>query len=166
MSTEFSKAISEVSQVLMFENWLRFYFIKEEEGGKLIIQVPEGAQKTVREEHPHLFALIEDLDGKEITFETSRNAVCTFVATQVDGSRVKQGMVDTVFNSNIFQVETQLFNIWVQTHEEQLDRSVMKFQSWIDMYGEWRSSDKVKAYLEEMRAASVTAPKEGCETVQ
>ncbi len=58
MSTEFVNAINAVSEVLMFENWLRFYFITEE-GDKLFIRVPETAETRIREEYPHLFGLLE-----------------------------------------------------------------------------------------------------------
>ena len=164
MSAEFVSAINTVSEVLMFENWLRFYFIAEE-GDKLFIRVPESAEKRIREEYPHLFGLLELMNNKEITYETSRDAVCSFVASDVDGSRMKAGSSEKVFDSSLFQFEMQLFNIWVQSHEEQLDKNFMDLRKWQEMFAEWKRSDKVKEYVAELKDASTrTAP--DCDSVQ
>lgn len=164
MSAEFASAINAVSEVLMFENWLRFYFIAEE-GDKLFLRVPETAEKRIREEYPHLFGLLELLNGREITYETSRDAVCSFVASDVDGSRMKSGNSEKVFDSSLFQFEMQLFNIWVQSHEEQLDKSFMDLRKWQELFAEWKRSDKVREYMTELKdAATRTAPH--CDSVQ
>jgi hypothetical protein len=164
MSAEFVSAINTVSEVLMFENWLRFYFIAEE-GDKLFIRVPETAEKRIREEYPHLFGLLELMNNKEITYETSRDAVCSFVASDVDGSRMKAGTSEKVFDSSLFQFEMQLFNIWVQSHEEQLDKNFMDLRKWQELFAEWKRSDKVKEYVAELKDASTrTAP--DCDSVQ
>lgn len=153
MGTAFGKAMKEVRNVIMFENWLRFYFIAEDENtpDKLFIIVPDQADKRIREDYPDLWPLLEELNNKEITPETSRAAVCTFVSSSLEGSRIPSGQGARIFDSSSFQFEVQLFNIWVQSHEEQLDQAFLDFGKWLSLFEEWRSSDKVKEYIAEMR---------------
>lgn len=151
-ATEFGKAVETITEVMMFENWLRFYFI-EEEGDKLFIRVPEQGQMRIRENHPALFAMVEDMHDKEVTPETSRMAVCNFIASEVEGSTIKAGMGGRVFDSQLFQFEMHLFGTWVQSHEEQLDRGFLDFNSWKTLYAEWKQSDKVREHVAELRDA-------------
>lgn len=151
-ATEFGKAVDIISEVMMFENWLRFYFIAEEDE-KLFIRVPEQGQMRIRENHPALFALIEDMNDKEVTPEISRTAVCNYIASEVEGNSVKAGMGGRVFDSQTFQFEMHLFGTWVQSHEEQLDRGFLDFATWKQLYGEWKKSDKVREHIEQLRDA-------------
>ncbi|ABB36861.1 hypothetical protein Dde_0060 [Oleidesulfovibrio alaskensis G20] len=165
MSTEFGKALNQIVEVMMFENWLRFYFINEEEDSALLIRVPEQAEEHITKDYAHLAGMLELLNNKEITFESSRNAVCTFVATSLEGRTMRNDLAARVFDSSVFQLEMQLFNIWVQSHEEQLDKSFMEFSTWKSMFEEWKKSDKVKDYVAEMKDTLVRSAKETC-TVQ
>lgn len=170
----FAQAVQHILEAVMFENWLRFYFITEkldlesesEDKEKLFIAVPEQGMQRMEELYPHLLPLAQDLNGKEIDFETSRSAVCTFVVTEVDGKRVPRNMSNMVFDSATFQTELQLFNTWVQAHEEQLDQGFMEFGAWRKLFSEWRASDQVKEWAAQMTAAGLqgTAPDKG--TVQ
>lgn len=155
MATDFNKAFKKVREVMMFENWLRFYFISEDnaegEEEKLSIVIPEKAQMRIREEYPHLWVLVETLNNKEITPESSREAVIMFVSNELDGSVIKVGMGPRVFDSSNFQFEMHLFNTWVQMHEEQLDKGFVEFGKFCELFDEWKKTDKVKAYIEEVR---------------
>lgn len=155
--TEFSKAVKSISEVLIFENWLRFYFISEEEDGKLFIRIPEKADMRIRENWPQIHSLADELNNKEITPDTSREAIVVHVSNELDGNAMKAGMAERVFNSNTFQFEMHLFSMWVEGHESQLDQSFLDFGNWLSMYSEWKQSDKVKTYIEETREKMKTA---------
>lgn len=152
MST-MEKAINDVAEVMQFENWLRFYFIRDEEG-KLFIRIPEQAQKKLREEYPGYWGLVERLLDKEITYELSISTVCTFVVQTMDGSRYRSGMISEVFDDNRFQEEMQLFGIWSQHHEAQLEQSFMDFNKWQELYSGWKNSEEVQDFLKKARAAT------------
>ncbi len=160
----FAKAIEVILEAVMFENWLRFYFIseKEDQEGKLFLEVPEQGMARITELYPNLLTLAESLNGKELTFESSRTALCTFVVTEIDGKVIPQNMSDIVFDSSTFQIELQLFNTWVQSHEDQLDEGFLEFGAWKNFFSQWRSSDEVKEWRLQLQA-SVIAPegKEG-----
>ena len=146
MSTAFQEAARRILEVVIFENWLRFYFLSEPEGGGLALAVPEQGIARIREKHPQFMPLVDELNGKEISFELSRRAVCTFVATQLDGKAMPVNMADSVLDSAGFQLEMHLFNSWVQGHEEQLDRNFLDFSAWTRLFAEWRNSGKVKEW--------------------
>ncbi len=151
MSTAFSAALAQIIEVMMFENWLRFYFIHEEQDGMLCIRVPEQASERIHEKYSQVAGMLDLLNNREITPESSRNAVCTFVASDIAGRTMHDTLAGQVFDSSTFQLEMQLFNIWVQSHEEQLDSAVMDFCTWQEMFAEWKQSDRVKEYLAEMK---------------
>lgn len=149
--TEFSKAVKSISEVLIFENWLRFYFIDEEDDGKLFIRIPDKADMRIRENWPNMHTLADDLNNKEITPESSREAVVVFISDQLDGSAFKPGTAERVLNSTTFQFEMHLFSMWVEGHAEQLDETFQDFGSWLTMYADWKKSDKVKEYIDQTR---------------
>jgi hypothetical protein len=146
MSTAFQRAVRQILEVVMFENWLRFYFIAEAEEGALALAVPEQGLARIREQHPQLIPLAEELNGKAISFELSRQAVCSFVATQLVGKAMPANMADLVLDSSGFQSEMRLFNNWVQGHEAQLDKNFLDFLTWKRLFAEWRDSGKVQAW--------------------
>lgn len=152
MSIAFQQALQRILEVVMFENWLRFYFITEAGEDGLALVVPEQGLMCIRERYPLLMPLVEELNGKEISFELSRRAVCTFVATQLDGKAIAADMANLVLDSAGFQLEIHLFNNWVQGHEEQLDKNFMDFSTWQRLFKEWRNSGKVQEW-----AASLTS---------
>ncbi len=150
-STNFGKSIAKVLEVVMFENWLRFYFIHAEEhdeagskSEKLYIQVPEQGVERIKTLYPGLYPLLDKINGREINFESSRSAVCEHVLTELDGKTIPKDSSGTVFDSSSFQVELQLFNTFVQAHEAQLDEGFMEFGAWQNFYSQWRQTDAVK----------------------
>ena len=158
MSPAFQPAVQQILEAIMFENWLRFYFISEAEGGGLALAVPEQGVTRIREQYPQFMPLVEELNGQEISFELSRRAVCTFVAMQLDGKSLPVNTADSVLDSAGFQLEMQLFNNWVQGHEAQLDAQFLAFSTWKRLFAEWRNSDTVKAWAAGLIGADLAEP--------
>ena len=125
---QFQTGVAKVLEAVMFENWLRFYFITEKPDapkGKdgqpaLYIAVPVKGLERISEMFPRLLPMAEELNGQEVSFEASRRAVCNFVLAHVDGQVIARDSAAMIFESATFQVQMQLFNAWVQMHEEQL----------------------------------------------
>lgn len=145
---EFQKAVWQVLEAVMFENWLRFYFISEkleaQEGPDgeppLFLAVPEKGMERIGELYPHLYPLAYSMNGQELTFESSQRAICTFVLEHLDGKHMARDTAGTVFNSTTFQVQLQLFNAWVQMHEDQLDKGFVEFGAWRNLFSQWRET--------------------------
>jgi len=156
MSTAFQQAAQRILELVMFENWLRFYFISEPAAGGLALAVPEQGIVRLREQYPQFMPLVEELNGKEISFERSRQAVCAFVATQLEGKIIASNTAGSVLDSTGFQLEMHLFNSWVQGHEEQLDRKFLDFSAWKRLFAEWRNSGKVQEWAADLAALDLT----------
>ncbi len=161
MST-MENAINDVAEVMQFENWLRFYFISEEDG-KIFMRIPETAQKKLREDYPGYWGLVERFLDSEISYEISVSTVCTFVVQTLDGSKYRSGLISEVFDSRGFQEEMQLFGIWAQHHESQLEQGFMDFNKWQELYENWKNSEEVQDFLKKARAA---APQNQENTIQ
>jgi hypothetical protein len=138
--------VSRISQVVMFENWLRFYFISEENDGRLFIRLPEKAMEQLRTRYSAFYGLAESLNNREIDHRTSMNEVCLFVAAEIDGRSASGQGVRQIFDSAAFQAELQLFSAWVQAHEEQLDEAFMEFADWLARYEAWKQTAEVAEY--------------------
>ena len=159
---QFQQAVVSILEAVMFENWLRFYFIAEKADADnvdgehtLYLAVPDKAMTRIREEYAHLLPLAESLNGKTASFENSQQAVCTFVVQHLDGKSMPRQMADMVFDSSSFQTRMQLFNAWVQMHEEQLEQTFMDFAQWRSLFAQWCETDKVKELAARLAAAAM-----------
>ncbi|MDL2316762.1 hypothetical protein LJC59_06750 [Desulfovibrio sp. OttesenSCG-928-A18] len=149
MNSDFTAAVSRITEVVMFENWLRFYFIDEQDD-KLYIRLPEKAMQQLRSRYANLYGLAEYLNEMEIEHKTSLEAVCLFVSQQMDGGANSEGLIARVFDSLQFQVKLQLFGSWVQSHEEQLDSAFMEFSEWQRLFAQWLERDEVREYARQL----------------
>lgn len=133
---EFQKKVAALLEVAMFENWLRFYFIKEQNDNELILELPEKSLERIAELYPSLLPLAQSMNGKPVDFETSRNAVLTHILNHVDGQSMPRGEAQRILSSATFQVRLQLFHTWEQIHEDQLDQ-FMEFGAWRNLFAQW-----------------------------
>lgn len=159
-NVDFREEVKQLLEVVMFENWLRFYFIKEEKGPqernggetiRLTLEMPDKTLEKIKELYPALFPLAKELNGRNIDFETSRNAVITYIMEVLDGNRMPQGEAQRVLGSVIFQTELQLFHSWVQIHEIQLDKGFADFGTWKKLFEQWRNSPAAKELAENIK---------------
>lgn len=153
MSLTLADAVKDVAEIMAFENWLRFYFIHEEKD-TLFIRVPDQSVTRIRELHPNLVELVEELNNKAIDYHLSMSTVCQFVVRSLDGVKYPAGMVSEVFDSKEFQEEMQLFNLWTQSHEAQLDQAFLDFNAWKDLYAAWKESPEVREYFKTLKVNS------------
>ena len=168
---QFQKTVDQVLEAVMFENWLRFYFISEKpdapahEDGEapLFMAVPVKGMERISELYPHLLPLADAMNGKEVDFETSRQAVCHFVLEQMDGKTIPRDTAGMIFGSTAFQVRLQLFNAWVQMHESQLDQAFLDFGAWRKLFTEWTATPAARELGEKLsisiQSGAATPPK-------
>ena len=165
MPSEFDAAIERVMEVVMFENWLRFYFI-EEEGDRLFINLPDKALEQIKKRYGSLYDLADRLNQQNLDHQLSMNEVCLFVAGDFSSKGLAEDLPSRVFDSNAFMVEVQLFGSWVQGHEEKLDESFLDFETWQKLYREWLQSDEVQEYKRQLTAESPIMSAAGTMTTQ
>ena len=170
---QFQNAVFQVLEAVMFENWLRFYFITEKpeetagpDGETPLCQaVHETGKVRMQQLSPHLLPMAEDMNGPEVDFETSRRAVCTFVLDNLDGKSLPKDMTSTIFESATFQVQMQLFNAWVQMHESQLDQGFLEFGAWRKLFTQWRETPGAKELANRLAMSGQGSAAQGKDTV-
>lgn len=165
MSDQLQDAIDKISSAIMFENWIRFYFIVEKDD-KLHIHLPEKAMEQIGKRYARFYDLAERLNNAPISHENSMKEVCLFIAGGFDGRQLPEELISQTFASKSFQFGMELFGYWVQTHEDQLDASFMEFSEWQRLFSEWKTSEKVQEYRKNIVAHRILSESDGSETVQ
>ena len=157
MIKEIEEAAGLVAEVIMFENWLRFYFISEE-GDKLFIRLPEKAMGQIRQQYRTYYHFAAMLNNKEVDHRHSLKAVSRFISGGFSGRPLPDAVLAGVFDSRKFQLEMQLFTNWLQSHEEKLDERFMEFSEWQQTFSLWKNTDEVKDYAKHLAESMALAP--------
>jgi hypothetical protein len=144
MTPEIEAAAGRVADVIMFENWLRFYFISEE-GDTLFIRLPEKAMEQIRQRSPYSNLAVM-LNNEEIDHQRSLKAVCAFISGGFGGVTLPDTVLAAIFDSPKFQLDLQLFTHWLQSHEEKLDERFMEFTEWQQAFALWKDSPEAQQY--------------------
>lgn len=165
MDADFDTAVNRVIEVVMFENWLRFYFLTEEDN-KFVIRLPKKAMEQLESNYGTLFDLADRLNSREVDHKTSMAEVCLFVANDFSTKALPEELISRIFDSLHFQMELQLFSSWIQSHEEQLDQNFMDFAKWQKGYQEWRNTDEVQKYSKKLSSSIQTKPSNSFDTTQ
>ncbi len=156
MKYDLDDAVAKVSGVMKFENWLRFYFIKEE-GEELYVRIPEESLAKMDALYPEYTDLVHLLNNETITYEKSVSMVCQHIVSRFDGKAYPQGTVQEIFDTGAFQLEMHLFNLWAQHHEAQLDQGFFEFGKWMDLFEEWKASEQVQAMVAKLKESPMMA---------
>lgn len=168
----FKTAVNDIAEVVIFENWLRFYFVQEEDEDKLSLKVPDETMDEIKEKHEHLYPVAEKLNDAEIDYQRSQEVVCTFVARQLDGQKFKTGTVPRAFDSKELKIDLHLFGLWQEAHTERLGDEKLSFAEFLDFFIQWKNSDEVKNYRKKLLEASAhehaecKSPGCDCNTIQ
>lgn len=150
---DFQKQVAALLEVAMFENWLRFYFIEEiQDSDVLKISLPDKALHRIKELYPGLYPMAESLNGKEVDFESSRQAVLRHILNEIEGKTMPQGAAQSILQSKTFQVRLQLFHIWEQMHEAQLDQGFAEFGAWKNLFAQWLETPGAQELAKKMMA--------------
>ncbi len=153
----FAKAVNRMMDAIIFENWLRFYFLSEEgakdnEEQKLMIAIPEKAMGQIAQRYGSLREMAEALNGREATMDNSRSAVVNFVKREVEGTFVPVGGLAACFDSKAFQNTLHLFNAWIQAAEDMLDAQFYDFDQWRDLFASYKDSEAGQKLMQQMEA--------------
>ena len=121
---QFQQAVVSILEAVMFENWLRFYFLREDEvsEGKYVlsIAIPEKALDRIRERFFEFYPMAEELNGRELTLDVSRSAVCNFIRDTYEGDLIPQGSLSAYFDTHAFQIGLQLIEPFLAILERRL----------------------------------------------
>ncbi|RQD63085.1 MAG: hypothetical protein D5R98_05170 [Desulfonatronovibrio sp. MSAO_Bac4] len=137
------EALKEISEVFKFELWLRFYFI-EQQDDKLRINLDPQVLEKMGNEYDHLAELASALNNIDLNPVVCQQAIVKHITTQFDGKKYEMGYVPKILDHAAFKAELELFNTWAHLHEEQLEKTILSFDKWKELYDEWKRSENAQ----------------------
>lgn len=151
MAEQFKQALKEVTDICKFEYWLRFYYMTKE-GDEHKLKIPESDIQSMEQDIPFLAGLAAKLNDEIMTPEKSQQKLIEYIQTRLDGERYDITRILSVLNSKSFQVEMQAFHIWVEAHEDQLEKNPMNFPEWMQLFEAWKRTGKGQDVLQTLTA--------------
>ena len=151
------KALRDVSEIFKFENWLRFYFVIEQDDDTLKLEIPAERLEAIQQAHPHLYDLAKLLDGGVIDYETSVKSVCSYVGSRLDGPKYTSTLITNTFDSREFKIEMYLFDLWIKGHEGYLDEAERSFGEWQELFEGWKNTEQVREYHQKLMVSPAQA---------
>lgn len=163
-SLSLKAAIKDVVRIFQFDQWVRFYYIKQD-GDEMSVEIPDEIMARIEKEHSALHKLAETMGGS-IDYKKSHDIVCAHVAAHLDGSKYDSSVMPKVFDAPQFKIEMYVFNMWLKMHEPHLDEEVMFFSDWEEMWQEWNKLEEVKQYREKLVQSGQDPQSPSCGAVQ
>lgn len=140
-------AMEKTLEAIMFEHWLRFYFL-EESGKDMEFRLPEEIIARIQELYPDLAPIAESLNGRSVDLDTSRRVILGHIFTNLDKDALPSEYGRQILESGDFQKRLELFHIWEQLHENQLDMGFAEFGAWKNLFTQWLKSEGAKKLVE------------------
>ena len=136
MKNNLSPECALLRDLLLFEQWLRFYFITEE-GEALVLHVPENVALRVRENASDLADLMDDLTDRQLE---AADALAVVFAAAAEMLGEGGPAPEALFSDPALQTELGLFRGWVQEHERELDEKLYGFRAWLQRFDDWQAA--------------------------
>ncbi|WP_419785511.1 hypothetical protein [Pseudodesulfovibrio sp.] len=148
-SVSIKSAVKDTIKIFQFDQWIRFYFVKQD-GDDLRVEIPEEIMQQVEKDFPNLHGLADMMNNAPIDYQRSQENVCAHVAARLDGQKYDPTILPQVFDNATFKIEMYIFNVWLKMHEQHLDEEYMDFGQWLEMWEGWNSLDQVKEYRKKL----------------
>lgn len=142
-------------RIFQFEHWLRFYFI-EEEGKLLTFNFDEEFLNELRINYSPLNEIAENLNGKYLSPEVSQKTIVEFLQKHFE--QEDRDVVTPILDSQPFLRELQLFNVWVSLFEDTLEKEILPFEKWVQIFEKWKSSEQAKKILYSLKMDKIEKP--------
>lgn len=164
-SVSVKNAVKDTLEIFQFDQWIRFYFVKDKDG-ELWIEIPDDVLAAIKEYDSNLHRFADMVNNAVTDYRRSQDNVCSFVASRLDGQKYEKTVLPQVFDNSTFKVEMYIFNVWLKMHEQHLDEGYMSFQEWMEMYDGWNSLDEVQEYRAKLVESGTDPGTPECGTAQ
>lgn len=150
-------------EAIRYEHWLRFYFLDEpddpddsaaSDGLTAVLRVPASVLEASRRAEPHLFPLLEELQGRNISLNGARDAVFRHVAAAVGADPADPAFGERLFllvSDPDFRRGLDAFHSWVQNladGETRVDadenEAAPSFAVWEAAFRTWEAEKAVR----------------------
>ena len=128
LSDEMKGAMSTLLNAVIFEQWLRFSWIEEDEEGDFCIQIPEETVSELVEDYPEYKGLIAQRNGTIVDADMACSAVLGYARSSLG----EQGLA--VLEHNEFQNMVGRFHQWLNDNVETLDQEPKNFDQWCALF--------------------------------
>ncbi|MDQ7031950.1 MAG: hypothetical protein Q9M37_04435 [Desulfonauticus sp.] len=147
---------NKVIQVFQFEHWLRFYFIQEK-NNKLKFDFDQNFLNQLKNCYGDLVEIAENLNHKNLTPELSQQIIVEFLQKHFEKIEGREVVAPILDSKNFFR-EMQLFNVWLNLFENQLEEKILPFEVWISLFQKWKESDQGKKILYSLKMEKINKP--------
>lgn len=123
---------------VFFENWLRFYFLAQDDTSgrdEIIIHLSGNEVQTLVPSRPLPQKITVLLNRKPVLLERSREAILHCVR-ETAGTGANEKSIREIIESSGFQEELARFQGWISLHENLLPR--LDFDRWIRLFEDWK----------------------------
>ena len=124
LSDEMKGAMSTLLNAVIFEQWLRFSWIEEDEEGDFCIQIPAETVSELVEDYPEYEGLIAQLNGTIVDADMACSAVLGYARSSLGEQSL------AVLEHNEFQNMVGRFHQWLNDNVEALDQDPKNFDQW------------------------------------
>ncbi|MBP3730263.1 MAG: hypothetical protein J6I40_02185 [Mailhella sp.] len=139
---------------IRYEQWLRFYFMEgvEKNPDAAVISVPEWAAARSRQGEPDLCMLLEAVNGKKVSLESSKGAVLRWMVGQAGislGEEEFEARLQGIAANPEVRLWLDMFSGWVQSLADgetaveysggatTSEQDVPSFTAWSDSFLQW-----------------------------
>jgi len=145
--------IKDLTGVIKFEQWMRFYFIKKV-GDDLVISPETTHMEKIKALYNEYYDLATTMDQTTMTPEVSQRLVVNAIREQFEGSKYSATQIHKTMDSKAFSMELYLFNTWIELHKDQLSEVIIGYSEWIGLYETWKNSEQGQKVLMSMDVAN------------
>lgn len=128
LSDEMKGAMSTLLNAVIFEQWLRFSWIEEDEEGDFCIQIPAETVSELVEDYPEYEGLIAQLNGTIVDADMACSAVLGYARSLLGEQSL------AVLEHNEFQNMVGRFHQWLNDNVEALDQDPKNFDQWCELF--------------------------------
>lgn len=139
------QAAEAIFQVFLAEQWARFSFAVERDGG-VFLDIPEDAVRAVAAENAPLGDFLTRLAGQPVDAEASMRAIVEHAFESLSGTYTPETVMQA-FDSPAFGQTMELFSGWLAGHERLLELEVLPLAEWRSMFATWRSDPSVVQFI-------------------
>ena len=133
LSDEMKGAMSTLLNAVIFEQWLRFSWIEEDEEGDFCIQIPAETVSELVEDYPEYEGLIAQLNGTIVDADMACSAVLGYARSSLGEQSL------AVLEHNEFQNMVGRFHQWLNDNVEALDQDPKNFDQWCELFLAYRA---------------------------
>jgi len=146
--------IKDLTGIIKFEQWMRFYFIKKV-GEDLVISPDTSHMDKIKTLYSEYSDLAESMYGATMTPEVSQRLVIAAIRNQFEGNKYSATQIYKTMNSKTFSTEIYLFNTWLELHKDQLSEVIIGYDEWVGLYETWKNSEQGQKVLMSMDGANI-----------